>query len=122
MRIHVFLFRVRDGRRFPVRAFDQPNSRLEGHECRNVLCGPVETCLQADANVGKCRAGAPVQLQRDIHILAGFHVDPDGAFWIRILDDALQISVALRGAEVQSEVRQFDRNLALQTARENFIQ
>ena len=39
-----------------------------------------------------------------------------------MLDNALQVRIALCGAEVQSELRQLDRNLTVQAARVNLIQ
>ena len=70
--------------------------------------------MQANADVGKDLAGAAVEIERGVNIVAGFHVNPDHAFGASILDDFCEVAIAQLQIEVEAQLSQLDGDFSAQ--------
>ena len=78
----------------------------------------MEVRLEAQAGPRRTLADAAEQRQRRIDVLAALHVDPDHvAARLGAIDEGLQVCRAGVGAEVESELRQLDRHLRIESRR-----
>ena len=115
-RVEVFVdvgfLRIRDRRRFEVRALDQPDRRAERHQRFDVVLRAIQIRLQRDADSRRSRARAAEQIERRIDVGRALHVDPDEVVALAgAIDQPLQVAEAQLLVEIEPELRRLDRDL-----------
>ena len=98
--------------RLRVCALHEPNGGVERQQRCDVGLRAAQVRLQTHADVRVIGAHAPVDVERRIDERALLHVDPDHvAERFRTLDDGAQVYFACILRDVESELRELDRDL-----------
>src|SRR5579885_1614424 len=112
--IHLRLARERFIRRLFVGAFHQTHGRSQGYQARQVFFRSVEIRLKADSHIRIFGTGAAENIQCNVRIIAGLHVNPNNASRTGALDDSGQILIAKLRAQIEAQLGQLDGKLRFQ--------
>src|SRR5436309_6909499 len=101
-------------RSLAVRALHEADARAGGEQPLQVLRGPEEVGLHADADVGVPGPHAAGQVERRVHVARLLHVDPDEvAEGGRPLGEGAHVGETARGIDVEPELRRLDGYLGI---------
>ena len=105
--------------RFLVRALDEPDARAERVDALQILLAAVQRRLQHDAHLP---VAVPPQrledLERDVGVRRVLHVDAhEEAGRLGALEDLAQVVDGARLVDVEPELRQLQRDVALDAGR-----
>ena len=122
-RVHVRLALVGDGRRLLVGALHEPDARAERVHPLHVRLAARQGRLQHDAGVVVALVPHGLEhVERDVHVGRVLHVDAhEEVVRPGRVEDAAQVVEAGRPVDVQAELRELQRDVALDAGRHDAV-
>ena len=116
--INIFLVGIGNGRRFIISAFAQPYAGGNFQKLARIIHRSTQIRLKNNTDIiqSKLRSESRENIDRRLRHARSFHVDADKvAAPGGIFDHAARIPISEFGIDFQSELRQLDRNIRVDT-------
>ena len=114
-RVDIRLLRIRHRLRFAVRALDQADARAERVDAPQIAFAATQIRLQHDADLPVALLPERLEdLERDVGVARALHVDPhEKTGRLGELENLAQVVDRARAIDVEAELRQLQRDVAL---------